>query len=100
MPGRNYADLARNLRGAGLATETPCAILSRVCTPQQALHRTTILDLSNAPQFEPPSLLIVGDVVGLSDCEADSDSVVNELARKALAAQAERSSLITESESE
>ncbi len=70
MPGRDYADLSRQLRSAGLNEETPCAILSRVCTVRQQMYRTTIADLSNAPSVESPSLLIVGGVVGLSDCES------------------------------
>jgi uroporphyrin-III C-methyltransferase len=69
MPGRDYCELSRRLRSAGLGEETPCAILSRVCTSQQQMHRTTILNLANAPQVESPSLLIVGGVVALSDCE-------------------------------
>ncbi|HEY4903766.1 MAG TPA: uroporphyrinogen-III C-methyltransferase [Candidatus Sulfotelmatobacter sp.] len=69
MPGREYATLSRRLRSAGLNEETPCAILSRVGTARQEMHRTTVSDLANAPQVESPSLLIVGGVVGLSDCE-------------------------------
>lgn len=69
MPGRDYAALSHKLRSAGLDDETPCAILSRVSTARQEMHRTTILDLAKAPQVDSPSLLIVGRVVGLSDCE-------------------------------
>lgn len=70
MPGRDYGDLARRLLSAGLSEETPCAILSQVCTVRQEMHRTTILNLPRAPRVASPSLLIVGGVVGLSDCES------------------------------
>lgn len=85
MPGRDYTELSRRLRSAGLSEETPCAILSRVCTARQQMYCTTIDDLSNAPCVESPSLLIVGRVVGLSDCESpDADSSASEWARKLL----------------
>src|SRR5450631_1035890 len=35
MPGRNYQDIARRLVAAGLAGETPCAIVSRATTKHQ-----------------------------------------------------------------
>lgn len=69
MPGQKYADLASRLRAAGLASETPCAIISRATTPRQRTHRTTIAELRNAPRFESPTLLVVGDVVRLADSE-------------------------------
>jgi uroporphyrin-III C-methyltransferase len=85
MPGRDYIDLSRRLRSAGLNEETPCAILSRVCTARQQMYRTTIADLPNAPSVESPSLLIVGGVVSLSDCESpDSESAASEWALKLL----------------
>ncbi len=69
MPGRDYAGLSQKLRAAGLVDETPCAIVSQVSTAQQQIYRTTILDLTTSPSVESPSLVIVGGVVGLSDCE-------------------------------
>src|SRR5271155_2195242 len=41
MPGQNYSDIAKRLRAAGLAGETPCAIISRATTKYQRTHRTT-----------------------------------------------------------
>ncbi|MGA8429439.1 MAG: uroporphyrinogen-III C-methyltransferase [Candidatus Sulfotelmatobacter sp.] len=85
MPGRDYGELSRRLRSAGLDEETPCAILSRVCTARQQMYRTTIADLPNALSVESPSLLVVGGVVGLSDFESpDTDSPASEWARKLL----------------
>ncbi len=76
MPGHNYSDIARRLTGAGLAGETPCAIISRATTRYQRTHRTTVADLHRAPQLAAPTLLVVGDVVRL----ADAATVAEELA--------------------
>lgn len=67
MPGRNYQDIARRLVAAGLAGETPCAIISCATTKLQRIHETTVLDLHRAPQLAAPTLLIVGEVVRLTD---------------------------------
>jgi uroporphyrin-III C-methyltransferase len=67
MPGQNYSDIARRLTAAGLAGETPCAVISRATTKHQRTHRTTVLDLHRAPQLAAPTLLVVGEVVRLAD---------------------------------
>jgi len=67
MPGQNYSEIARRLTAAGLAAETPCAVISRASTKFQRTHRTTLLDLHRAPQLASPTLLIAGEVVGLAD---------------------------------
>lgn len=67
MPGRDYADLSQKLQSAGMAEETPCAVLSQVGTPRQRIYHSTIFDLADVPQMETPSLLIVGGVVALAD---------------------------------
>ncbi|HEY6766809.1 MAG TPA: uroporphyrinogen-III C-methyltransferase [Candidatus Sulfotelmatobacter sp.] len=69
MPGRDYAGLADRLRSAGLSEATPCAIVSHVTTEQEQFYRTTIQNLPDAPSLAAPSLLIVGDVVGLANRE-------------------------------
>src|SRR5260370_19236975 len=66
MPGQNYPDIAKRLTTAGLAGETPCAVISRATTRHQRTHRTTVLDLHRTPQLASPTLLIVGEVVGLA----------------------------------
>ena len=63
MPGRNFGEIARRLRKAGLAGQTPCAVVSRATTAAQQLHVTTIGELPAAPQLAAPALLIVGEVV-------------------------------------
>src|ERR1700692_2441445 len=67
MPGQNYSDIAQRLRTAGLAGETPCAVISRATTRHQRTHRTTVLDLHRSPQLAAPTLLAVGEVVRLAD---------------------------------
>src|SRR5258708_27958360 len=67
MPGQNYSDIAQRLSTAGLAGETPCAVISRATTKYQRTHRTTVLDLHRSPQLAAPTLLVVGDVVGMAD---------------------------------
>jgi uroporphyrin-III C-methyltransferase len=76
MPGKNYTAIAQRLRSAGLTAETPCAIVSRASTPFQRTHRTTVLDLHRAPQLASPTLLIVGEVVGLADPVAISEQFI------------------------
>jgi uroporphyrin-III C-methyltransferase len=67
MPGQNYSDIAQRLRTAGLAGETPCAVISRATTKYQRTHRTTVLDLHRSPQLAAPMLLVVGEVVRMAD---------------------------------
>ena len=67
MPGQNYSDIAAKLKGAGLAGETPCAVISRATTAQQQTHRSTIAELANSPRLAAPTLLVVGEVVRFAD---------------------------------
>ncbi|MGD0790741.1 MAG: uroporphyrinogen-III C-methyltransferase [Terriglobales bacterium] len=76
MPGQNYSDIARRLTVAGLAGETPCAVISRATTKHQRTHRTTVLDLHRAPQLAAPTLLVVGEVVRVADPAAMVDEFV------------------------
>ena len=57
MPGHNYAEIAAKLKGAGLASQTPCAILSRATTPEQKTFPTSIAKLQLAPRLPAPTLL-------------------------------------------
>lgn len=67
MPGQDYSEIAAKLKAAGLATETPCAIISRATTQYQQTHRTTIAKLARSPRLQSPTLLVVGEVVRFSD---------------------------------
>jgi uroporphyrin-III C-methyltransferase len=76
MPGQNYAEIAMRLSAAGLAAETPCAVITRATTRYQRTHLTTVLDLHRAPRLASPTLLIVGEVVRLTDPVAIVDEFV------------------------
>jgi len=67
MPGQNYSAMGDKLASAGLTGATPCAIISRASTKYQQTHHTTIADLHRAPQLPSPTLLLVGEAVGLAD---------------------------------
>jgi uroporphyrin-III C-methyltransferase len=66
MPGKNYGEIAAKLKGAGLGGATPCAIVSRATTPHQRVHHTSIAELSQSPHLAAPTLLVVGEAVGLA----------------------------------
>lgn len=76
MPGQNYSDVAWRLTSAGLAGETPCAIVSRATSKRQRTHLTTVLDLHRAPPLAAPTLLVVGEVVGLANPTALAEQFV------------------------
>jgi uroporphyrin-III C-methyltransferase len=67
MPGQNYREIAATLKSSGLASATPCAIISRATTRRQRTHRTTISELQHAPQLPAPTLLVVGEVVRFAE---------------------------------
>jgi len=67
MPGQNYSAVGAKLKAAGLAGETPCAVISRATTRYQRNHRTTIGELAGTPQLAAPTLLVVGEVVRFAD---------------------------------
>jgi uroporphyrin-III C-methyltransferase len=60
MPGRNFAALRQELLNAGLAADTPAAIVSAASTPQQREHCTTLGQLDTAPPMPAPSILLIG----------------------------------------
>lgn len=63
MPGYDYPATSRQLISAGLAPNTPCAVISRATTPDQQIHQTTLQDLHSAQRLPSPTLLVVGEVV-------------------------------------
>jgi uroporphyrin-III C-methyltransferase len=67
MPGQNHGQIWANLKNASLSGDTPCAIVSRATTKQQKVYRTTIGDMADAPHLDSPTLLVIGEVVRLSD---------------------------------
>ena len=62
MPGRKLGGLVRKLRSAGMAGETPCAVISRATTQEQQTLTTTLEKLPDLPQLPAPTLLVIGEV--------------------------------------
>jgi len=60
--------IARELQAAGLPGETPAALIHKATWPDQALYPTTLGQLvqtAEAHAVLPPTLLVIGAVVGL-----------------------------------
>jgi uroporphyrin-III C-methyltransferase len=62
MPGE-YARVAGDLCSAGLSPSTPCAVVSKVSSPEEQRYQTTLGLLHRAPILPSPSVLIVGDTL-------------------------------------
>lgn len=67
MPGHNYSELSAKLKSAGVALDTPVAILSRATTSHEQNYVTDVANLHRAPHLAAPTLLIVGEVVRFAD---------------------------------
>jgi uroporphyrin-III C-methyltransferase/precorrin-2 dehydrogenase/sirohydrochlorin ferrochelatase len=70
MPGRDYESIARELRSAGLAPETPCLIVSQASTPEQKVLRAELASLGEVQEMPAPALLLVGEVTREEAIEA------------------------------
>ena len=66
MPGYEYGQISRRLMSAGMSGEIPCAVVSRATSRNEQVLRTTVEKLPEAAHLAAPTLLFVGDVVGLS----------------------------------
>jgi uroporphyrin-III C-methyltransferase len=62
MPGE-YASVAGDLCSAGLRPSTPCAVVSKVSSPEEQRYQTTLGLLHRAPILPSPCVLIVGDTL-------------------------------------
>src|SRR2546430_1018902 len=67
MPGHDFAALQHRLQAAGVAAQTPCAIISGATTESEQVHITSVRELSNAPRLVSPRLVVVGEVVRFAD---------------------------------
>jgi uroporphyrin-III C-methyltransferase len=65
MPGQ-CAGIAQDLRRAGVSGSTPCAIVSKVSSPEEQWYQTTLASLECAPRMPAPCILIVGETLGTS----------------------------------
>ncbi len=75
MPGRDYSQLAEKLLEAGFRADTPVAIISRATTPEEKIFCTSVSDLSAAPAFQAPTLLVAGNVVRFARDHASASSI-------------------------
>ncbi len=66
MPGA-YANVARNLLRAGLSPSTPCAVISKVSSPEERRYQTTLGLLHRVPILPSPCVLIVGDTLARAE---------------------------------
>jgi uroporphyrin-III C-methyltransferase len=62
MPG-NCATVGESLRQASLNGSTPCAIASKVSSPQEQWFRTKIDLLDRLPQMDSPCVLLAGETL-------------------------------------
>ena len=65
MPGE-YANVAEDLRRAGLSASTPCAVISKVSSAEEQHYHTTLELLDRAPILPSPCVLIVGQTLALA----------------------------------
>lgn len=66
----NAPTIVRELIAHGLSADCPVALVERGTTPQQHMAVTTLADLEatiDRENFQPPTLIIVGEVVRLAD---------------------------------
>lgn len=62
MPG-HYGGVAEDLLQKGLPASTPCAIVSKVSSPDEQWYQTTLGSLRYAPVMPSPCVLIVGETL-------------------------------------
>lgn len=63
MPGSDYGALARDLMEGGVASETPCAVISQCSLPGEQVIRLTVAELGTHPALPAPALVMVGKVL-------------------------------------
>jgi uroporphyrin-III C-methyltransferase len=62
MPGTHYGEVAARLIENGIASETPCVIVSHATRAEQQVRWSNLAALSDGEQLPAPSLLLVGRV--------------------------------------
>lgn len=71
MPGPQYQQTSEQLILAGLHGDTPCAIVARATARDEQIYRTTVGELPAAPLLPAPTMLLVGEAIGVGDGKAD-----------------------------
>jgi uroporphyrin-III C-methyltransferase len=67
MPGYEYSQIATRLTDAGMPETTACAVVSRATAKDEQILRTTLGALPGAARMAAPTLLFVGEAVGLTE---------------------------------
>lgn len=67
MPGHDLRIIQQRLLFSGVASETPCAIISGATSEAEQVHITTVANLAASPYMPAPRLLVVGEVVWLAN---------------------------------
>src|SRR5207244_9285210 len=62
MPGPDYARTARELQQAGLAADTPCALISNASRHNEEVRYITLNELESATNVAAPAMLVVDQV--------------------------------------
>ena len=78
MPGA-YERVAEDLCQMGFSEDTPCAVVSKVSTPDEEWYQTTLGSLHKAPLMASPSVLIVGETLRTSTREKFRSDLVQGL---------------------
>ena len=62
MPGHDYERICTELRQAGLSSDTPCVVISKIATTDQRVTWSTLRMLAEHSALPSPSVLIIGEV--------------------------------------
>src|SRR5262249_36015062 len=62
MPGPDYSEVSPRLREHGIPSDLPCAIVSKISSPDQQVRWSSVAALANEPKLPAPALLIIGRV--------------------------------------
>ena len=89
MPGGALEKLSSELAAAGVALETPCAIVSKAGRAEQRTHWSTVAALHHAPVLPPPTILLIGRSLAAAAARSrvsanpqpDSDEYIESLMR-------------------
>lgn len=66
MPGYEYGEIVSRLVDAGMQAQTACLVVSHATRKDEQILRTTLEALPGVPRLAVPTLLFVGDALGLS----------------------------------
>jgi uroporphyrin-III C-methyltransferase len=94
MPGADARATVERLAGAGVPLHTPCALISRASTSAQQTTVTTLEKLATIRAQAKPSILILGEVVRLSELgQVDLPALSAEIVSAQIAGQRQEADL-------